>query len=536
MARRQVKLSELIWPMMNKSGKEIKLRKSDGGTYDIPPDGRLILPKQVEFLSAIRKYEAVLYGGSMASGKSYILRWALIDLLIEYYLKYGMRKVNVVLLCESYVAIKGRHLDAIESGRAGFPDELGTLIKSPLPEYRLSEEYGGGVIQFRNLYDEELFKSFEYAAMAIDELTMNTEHIFNFLMTRRRYPGLDHVPIFAATNPDGIGREWVIRRFVDPTQRDQPGVNKETGYHFKGFHFIQALPTDNPTLSKQQLDILFRMPEKQRKAYYEGDWSIFEGQFFSLDPEVHFVKPFPIPDTWNKFRAIDHGTAHPTVCLWGAVDHEGTLWVYREHSAVGKPASWHKRIISEASKDDFSENELGNQVGDYILTVGDPKMWIGDGSYEYNKVPQEIYNANDEYGSFKLVRARNARDQGWQALHDAFHYEYEIEPGADGFPHKKLTTKPKIKIFDTCECLISSLKGRMYDVKKGGEDMKKSTGNYLPGEGDDESDALRYLYLAAIKSDYKPDENDIDYGRAPNNARSGDIKISSAFKMRSWAG
>ena len=45
---------------------------------------------------------------------------------------------------------------------------------------------------------------------------------------------------------------------------------------------------------------------------------------------IHLVDPFPIPDSWTRYRAVDHGTKNPAACLWLAVSPEGFMYLYRE--------------------------------------------------------------------------------------------------------------------------------------------------------------------------------------------------------------
>ena len=53
-----------------------------------------------------------------------------------------------------------------------FPEWLGTYKESN-HEFTLNDELGGGVICFRNLDKPSKYLSSEFAAIAIDELTLN---------------------------------------------------------------------------------------------------------------------------------------------------------------------------------------------------------------------------------------------------------------------------------------------------------------------------------------------------------------------------
>jgi hypothetical protein len=490
-----IELQKLIWPAINETRKEITLYTYDDDPnlvrpFVIKPGERIIFPKQVQFLDALDKYDATLYGGAVGSGKSWILRWALIWLLIKWALPkdqggYGLRKVKVGLFCETYTALEDRQIGDLKA----LPETLGTW-NDKMKEFRLHDRLGGGIIKCRNLDEVWKYASVQFAAIAVDELTHNPETVYNFLRTRRRYPPIEHCPIIAASNPGNIGNSWVVERFVSPKTRVRPHYDEKLDYYSKGNYFIQSYPQDNPTLTKQYLADINMLPEKQRRALVLGDWTVYAGQYFSmLDTNIHFIPPFDIPETWSRFRAIDHGSAHPTVCLWGATDENGTLYIYREYSMGGEYATYHKRRIVE-----YSGSEQ------YRTTVGDPSMWSNEHSSEVNKMPAEVYNdPNDGLGSLRMVKANNARIQGWQALADGF--SYELEGGRYDFddrgrPQIKFLRKPRIYIFNTCSYTWDSLTNVQHDEARV-EDVKKTKSTYGPGKGDDEAETLRYLNLAA---------------------------------------
>ena len=77
--------------------------------------------------------------------------------------------------------------------------------------------------------------------------------------------------------------------------------------------------------------MLLSLPEVERRRLLEGDWDVAEGAAFKeFDRSVHVVEPFEIPYNWPRIRAMDYGYSSPSCVLWGAVDWDNNLWIYRE--------------------------------------------------------------------------------------------------------------------------------------------------------------------------------------------------------------
>ena len=70
-------------------------------------------------------------------------------------------------------------------------------------EFTLSDELGGGVICFRNLDKPSKYLSSEFAAIVIDELTLNESRRIRLLRMRLRWTGITDTKLIAATNPGG---------------------------------------------------------------------------------------------------------------------------------------------------------------------------------------------------------------------------------------------------------------------------------------------------------------------------------------------
>lgn len=219
-------------------------------------------PKQTEALQATENFRFVLYGGAMGSGKSYWLRWSCIYWLLKMANETHIPGIRAGLFCEDYSGLNDRHIAKIKTE---FPAALGTYNEQR-HEFQMHPRFGGGVLAFRNLDDPSKYLSSEFAVIAVDEIIKDPKSAFDILRTRMRWVGVPKTRFFCASNP---GEGWVKQYFIE---KNFPEAEMEP----KEFHFISALPKDNPHLPKEYFDSLKSLPEAERAAYLDGDWTAFE--------------------------------------------------------------------------------------------------------------------------------------------------------------------------------------------------------------------------------------------------------------------
>ena len=327
--------------------------------------------QEVAWMSMLTK-KFTLFGGARFGGKSHWIRWALIAWLILQGMR-GHKHVQVGLFCKTYSELEDRHIPKFSQ----MPEWLGSFSDSQIYglSFRLHERYGGGIIMLRNLdKGADRYKSAEFAAVAVDELTEFDANQFLILIGSLRWVGIDHCPFIAGSNPDGIGNEWVKACFIDKdySVEELSGLKPMADQ----FNFVKSLATDNPYLPKEYYAILAAQPPARRRAWRDGDWNVVQGAAFpEFSNETH-VKPLNeipdlhfesyIPYTFPRYQGIDWGIARPFVCLFGAINPaNGRLIVYDEISQAGLTDSQQAEAIRMRS----DENEMKAR------RYADPKMW-----------------------------------------------------------------------------------------------------------------------------------------------------------------
>lgn len=373
-------------------------------------------PRQIEANNAVNLYKYVLFGGAKGGGKSRWLRWELLKLLIKWG-GQGLKNVRVGLFCEDYPTLKDRQISKIKNE---FP-KIGEL-KDDRAEglsFKLSSEYGGGILALRNLDDPSKYNSSEFAAIGIDELTMNPFEVFEQLRTVLRWPGIEDVKFIAGTNPGNIGHAWVKRYWID---RDFPDEEREKNL----FCFVRSLPEDNPYNSKTYMEQLLSIADPEmRKAYLEGSWEIFKGQYFSMwreqkDFAPYHVIPQYMPTEFDEiYGSMDWGFnpdsfAYHLYAVSKISLETATFIRIRAFAELYNtrlyPTDWAKKIFA-------MEKALLPKGKTVCVRYGDPSAW--------NRDPITGTSVADEFKFIDTVgrdyqitftKANNDKLQGWTAF------------------------------------------------------------------------------------------------------------------------
>ena len=293
---------------------------------------------QTDFLAAPEK--EVLYGGAAGGGKSYAL---LVDPL-----RYADNPNHRALLLRRTL---GELAELIDQSKKVYPK---AFVNAIFKESKNLWIFPSGATILLSYVDKDSdatrFQGQSFTWIGIDELGhYPTPYVWDYLRSRLRTtdPSIETY-MRASANPGGVGGWWIKKMFIDPSQPNTPfaAQDMESGNalvfppsHAKAGQplfsrkFIPARLTDNPYLAEsgEYESMLLSLPEVERRRLLEGDWDVAEGAaFYEFDRSVHVVEPFEVPFSWPRIRAMDYGYSSPSCVLWGAVDWDGTIWVYRE--------------------------------------------------------------------------------------------------------------------------------------------------------------------------------------------------------------
>lgn len=409
----------------------------------------------------------LLYGGAAAGGKSYFLRWAAIGLSIHFYQTYKVKSIPLGLFCEDYPTLKDRQISRI---KREIPPTIGILRESRDEGYlfQLADIHGAGIILLRNLEDPSKYFSTEFAAIFVDELTRDDKQTFDDLRFRLRYPGIKNPKFVAATNPGGIGHGWVKQYWIDKSVIDP---EKER------FFYIPAKYSDNKFVDETYIKQLEALPEDKRRAYMEGDWNVFAGQYFSeWRSEKHTISAY-IPDTSESLviGGMDWGRAKPfsfhlaeVQKIWNEGDYFYRVKVFLEVYGTDKsPAEWWEVIKEKLQFYHISSEEI-------TWVQADPAMFT-KGQDNSISIADQFKKASDSFGR-KLKPGSNDRLGGWAN----YHTWLRIAP--DGLPYYQVS--------EACPNLIRTLPELVHDETKV-EDVDTQGEDHAP-------DDQRYM-LKALK-------------------------------------
>jgi len=257
-------------------------------------------PKQREFHASPAKYR--LFGGAAGPGKTKAL---LMEAILQAHEHPG---ANTLLLRRTFPELEQSLLLYF---RRDVPREL---YKSFNESKHVVTWQNNSTTRFGYCQSESdvyQYQGAEFLFIGIDELTLFTLRQWQFLTSRNRCPIPGAFPCMAgATNPGNIGHAWVKSLWID--KQPAPGMENAAEYDPADYDFISARVSDNPVYAQDEnyLKTLRALPTHLRRAFLDGNWDVFAGQYFdNFDCSRHVLRAEQIGVIGSSVEARDFSPA-----------------------------------------------------------------------------------------------------------------------------------------------------------------------------------------------------------------------------------
>lgn len=443
-----------------------------------PVEEITLFPKQVQFVMSEAKYAG--YGGGFGNGKT-------MSGCIKAF-RHCTEQSNAFFL------IGRRHAtDLRDSTRRDFLSlfgEEGTFKEKD----NIFVFPNGSEIIFRHLDDMKSLTNMNLSGFWIDQAEEVGEDSFDFLVGRlRRMKGIHRREGYITFNMNG--HDWIWRRF----KKGQDKKGEVIPNWGKDYELIEATTLENAkNLPKDYVDALMSQDPEYIKRYVEGSWDVFAGQIFSTwSPIVHVVPPFQVPNTWPRYRSIDHGQNAPTACLWFTVDYDGNVYVYQEYYQPDTAVSDHVKNIIRMSR---IQAPSGLIQDNYEYTLIDPSTAQKNREKKTADGSSIVYSVKDEYydAGIATTSAQNDRLAGINRVREYLKIDpnryHPIKTDIEGEPIKGA---PKLFVFESCTNLIEEMGQYRWKPQRmsGGAEMEDAKPEVVK-RNDHAVDALRYFIMS----------------------------------------
>lgn len=419
------------------------------------------LPKQSEFLKHTLTADGpqfVAYYGGFGSGKSVVLCTAIITQAVMYGGDYLISRMYMPELRRTTMKT---FIDMCPKG-------LVIQVKDAVAEVHLRSKNGVSIVYFIGLDEPGKIDSMNLSGFAIDEASQTTEEAFLKLQGRLRNPkGLRKGLLVG--NPKG--RDFVYRYFVSKV-----AIKPEQHHKYK---MIVAPSTENVHLPEGYVEGMLGSYSKERiQRDIMGSFDSFEGMIFDdFSRQIHVTAPFEIPKEWTRVVGADHGYSNPTAMLFGAVDHDGNLYIYREiylrETIIKDICTDFKHAIGVTPANPKGTEKISAIYIDPSTKARRGQTGVSDFSTYLEYLPDYV----------PLLTANNEVSAGIDRVKTFL----RVNPK---------TGKPRVTIFDTCLNLIEEIGEYRWSELSASQEGTKNQKEEPRKYNDHACDALRYLIMS----------------------------------------
>jgi phage terminase large subunit len=441
--------------------------------------GIVLQPRQLVASAAARSCDladgptAVGYGGARGGGKSH---WLLAQMGGDD--------------CQRVPGLKCLLLRKVgKANMENFEDLRRRLfggLKHEFSAYRgvLTFANGSRIIagHFQSEKDIDAYLGLEYDVIGIEEATTLSSRKHQDISTCCRTSKPNWRPrIYSTTNPGGIGHAWYRTKFILPF-----GERRETETRF-----VPAKVGDNRFNNPEYTKVLANLTGWQKRAWFDGDWDIAAGQFFTtFKRDVHVIDHFDDTRAREWFCALDYGFTHYTVCLLGCTDGDGNVFIVDEHAErlwlPQRHAAGIKAMIGRHRFNAERGLRSAEKVETRPLELRDLKRFVAGADVFSRQSDGTTVAAQYARQGIALRCANTDRINGWAEILQRFG---DVDAGISStlFIHRR------------CARLLECLPSLQHDPHRP-EDVLKVDADEDGIGGDDAADTLRYLIATKTRA------------------------------------
>lgn len=312
-------------------------------------------------------------------------------------------------------------------------------------------------------YEKDInqYLSLEYDVIFIEQAEQLSQAKIEEIKTvnRTSLPGVKPRTYYTF-NSGGISHQYLKNKFIKP---HRAGKETTTRFVFASVH-------DNKKVDRFYRAKLEALTGWKRKAWLDGDWDIFAGQYFeTFRHDLHVSDP----KTWPNLKALgtpfwaslDYGFKHYTTCYL-FTEHDGITYVVDEFAARKQLISQNCDGIKEMlAKHGLSVGDLSTFVAgtDVFAKKGDTGECFAD-EFANNGIYLHPATVARKAGAGRIMRLLGDENQ-------------QIEPS--------------IRISSDCRGLINCLPSLIHNPNDPEDVLKVDTDENGNG-GDDWYDGFRY--------------------------------------------
>ena len=389
-------------------------------------------PAQVELHESRTRH--VLWGGAAGGAKSHGLRWGM------YRNCLSIPNYEAVLLRRTFPELEKTHLRRMAK-------EAPTLGAEFIESKRLMRfPQTGSILEVGHCDDDKamsLYLSTEYDEIGLDEAsTFEPDQIIELSKrSRSNKPAVKArggAFVRLTSNPGGPGamflRDAYVHQNIDAIV---PDLMEE--FHPEEYEFNSARVTDNPHLNEGYANDLRQMRSARRRQLLDGDWDVFEAQFF---PEWRGEKdgqPWHVADLDEEtfdaplFGAVDWGYNQPGCFGWYRALPDGRLYKQLDWKFQGLSVEAVAQGVLARTRD------LGLQR--FRAIYCDPSMGNKTGFGQSGQAAAESHAEVFGRLGLPMIRSDNDRYHGWQRLHDYLREAPDGRPWLIVSPRCKYTAR-----------------------------------------------------------------------------------------------